>query len=72
MKLIVALTTASLIGLAVLPTAGDANLPRKATIIHNGNEITVSCNALGGHLQHADKLERATIKKASARCRRGK
>ena len=72
MKLIVALTSASLIGLAVLPTAGDATPPRKATINHNGNEITVSCSALGGHLRHADTAEKRSIKKASAKCRRGK
>lgn len=69
MKLIVALTSASLIGLAVLPTAGDANPPRKATIIHSGDQITVSCNALDGHLQHADKIERSTIRKAIVKCR---
>ena len=42
----------------------------RVSIVHNGHKITVSCNALGGHWQHADKKEQSSLKRAEEICRK--
>ena len=43
-----------LLSIPILLIATTCEEPKKAVIIHNGNEITISVNALDKHMDHHD------------------
>lgn len=61
-----ALGAVATLALAAAPVAADPN--KSVQIEHNGREISVSCNALDGHLRHADAAERLSLLAAQEAC----
>ena len=68
-------TRAKLLGIGVLATAAvavraahAAGNNDKVNINHKGNTISVSCNALDGHAQHADADELRSVRIGAENC----